>query len=53
MEKLTVLIARNVPESLRRSLKIMAAERGAKLQDIIVEALRRGFDAMKGEVQRG
>ena len=50
MEKLTVLIARNVPESLRRSLKVMAAERGLKLQDVIVEALRRGYDAMKGEV---
>ena len=46
------VIFRNIPESFKRSLKIMAAERGLKLQDVIVEALRRGFDAMKGEVGR-
>jgi plasmid stability protein len=40
-ERLVEIIIRKCPESLKKRLKIRAAETGISMQDIAIEALRR------------
>jgi len=40
-DKLTTLIIRNVPESIRRELKSRAAQEGKTMQGVILELITR------------
>jgi hypothetical protein len=51
-EEKTVQMLINVPESLRRQIKILAALTGTTMGDIEETAMRLGLEALKGRTEK-